>query len=415
MKSIRVAVIGGGAAGFFGAITCAELNKDAEVILFEKSKNLLSKVKVSGGGRCNVTHACYENYELVKRYPRGSKELKKAFLKFSTTDTIQWFESRGVKLKTEEDGRMFPETDNSQTIIDCLMRSAEKARVKIITGCGVRSIQKNDSEESRFKLIIEEEIQEFDKILIATGGNPNIDAYQWLAAWGHEIIPPVPSLFTFNVPDSKYDGLMGVAVNTATVRIAGMKAEQTGPLLITHWGLSGPAALRLSAWEARTLHDLNYDFSILINWVPDYSEEPLRKELNIIKSEHPKKIISGHPLFGLPKRLWERLVNLAQIPEGLRWLDLPNKLLNKLIEELLRSSLSVKGKTTFKEEFVTCGGISLKDINIETMESLRCPGMYFAGEVLDIDGITGGFNFQAAWTTGYLAGKSMSEANKHST
>jgi predicted Rossmann fold flavoprotein len=408
MKNRRIAVIGGGAAGFFAAITCAEANEQAEVTLFEKSKNVLSKVKVSGGGRCNVTHACFENHVLVKKYPRGSKELKKAFSKFSTKDTISWFEVRGVKLKMEEDGRMFPVTDNSQTIIDCLIRNAGKYGVKIVTGVGVRGIQKNS--EGRFDLQdIEGEHHEFDKVLIATGGNPNKDAYQWLAQLGHEIIPPVPSLFTFNVPDSKYEGLMGIAVNKASVRIAGSKAEQTGPLLITHWGISGPAALRLSAWEARALNDLNYHFSVVINWVPDYSEESLREKLNSVKSENLRKIISGHPLFGLPKRLWERIVSLAQIPENLRWLDISNKLSNKLLEELLRSSLEVKGKTTFKEEFVTCGGVSLRDINMDTMESLKCAGMYFAGEVIDIDGITGGFNFQVAWTTGFIAGQSMSE------
>jgi predicted Rossmann fold flavoprotein len=404
---MKIAVIGGGAAGFFGAITCAELNKNAEVTIFEKSKNLLSKVKVSGGGRCNVTHACYENHLLIKKYPRGSKELKKPFAQFSTKETIQWFESRGVKLKTEEDGRIFPVTDNSQTIIDCLINTARDLGVKIVTGCGVRSIQKNNAGQTKFRINFSEDSLSFDNVLIATGGNPNMDSYQWLAAPGHTIVPPVPSLFTFNIPDSKYEGLMGIAVPNASVKIAGTKAEQSGPLLITHWGLSGPSVLRLSAWEARTLSELNYHFSVFINWVPDYTEELLREELKNIKSANSKKIISVNPLFGLPKRLWERLVSIAQIPDELRWLDIPNKQLNKLIEELLRSQLNVKGKTTFKEEFVTCGGVSLQDINLDTMESLKCQGMYFAGEVLDVDGITGGFNFQSAWTTGYIAGKSM--------
>jgi predicted Rossmann fold flavoprotein len=401
---MRVAVIGGGAAGFFGAITCAESNKYAEVIIFEKSKKLLSKVKVSGGGRCNVTHACFEDHLLVKKYPRGSKELKKPFTQFSVRDTIQWFESRGVKLKAEEDGRMFPVTDNSQSITDCLMKAAQRSGVKIITGAAVKSIQK---EPEGFKVHFSESSQTFDKVLIATGGNQRSDSYQWFAALGHTIVAPVPSLFTFNIPDSKYEGLMGIAVNNASVKITGTKAEQSGPLLITHWGLSGPAVLKLSAWEARTLAEKNYQFSIHVSWVPGYSEESLREKLRIVKSESPKKIISVNPLFGLPKRLWERLVSIAQIPEELRWLDVSNKQVNKLMEELLRSELTVKGKTTFKEEFVTCGGISLKDINLETMESYKCPGMYFAGEVIDIDGITGGFNFQSAWTTAYIAGKSM--------
>jgi predicted Rossmann fold flavoprotein len=404
---MKIAIIGGGAAGFFGAIACAESNKNSEVTIFEKSKNLLSKVKVSGGGRCNVTHACFENNLLVKKYPRGSKELKKTFAQFSARDTIKWFDSKGVTLKTEEDGRVFPITDNSQTIIDCLMKAAQRSGVKIITGKGVVSIQKNSGEDSKFKINFQDESLTFDKVLIATGGNPNKDSYRWLAALGHTIIPPVPSLFTFNIPDSKYGGLMGISVANASVKIVGIKTEQNGPLLITHWGLSGPAILKLSAWEARRLADLNYHFSIFINWVPEFNEESLREKLKNIKSENQKKTISVNPLFALPKRLWERLVNLTQIPDDLRWLDISNKQLNKLIEELLRSELAVKGKTTFKEEFVTCGGVSLQDINLDTMESLKCPGIYFAGEVIDVDGITGGFNFQSAWTTGYIAGKSM--------
>jgi predicted Rossmann fold flavoprotein len=404
---MKIAVIGGGAAGFFGAIACAESNNNAEVTIFEKSKNLLSKVKISGGGRCNVTHACFENNLLVKKYPRGSKELKKPFAQFSTRDTIKWFDSKGVTLKTEEDGRVFPVTDNSQTIIDCLVKTARNSGVKIITSAGVKSIQKDNSEGSKFRINFSEEFLVFDKVLIATGGNPNSDSYQWFATLGHTIVSPVPSLFTFNIPNSKYEGLMGIAVANSTVKISGTKTEQNGPLLITHWGLSGPAVLRLSAWEARTLSDLNYHFTILINWVPEFNEESLREKLKNIKSENPKKTISVNPLFALPKRLWERLVNLAQVPDDLRWLDISNKQLNKLIEELLRSELAVKGKTTFKEEFVTCGGVSLEDINLDTMESLKCQGMYFAGEVIDVDGITGGFNFQSAWTTGYIAGKSM--------
>jgi predicted Rossmann fold flavoprotein len=404
---MKIAIIGGGAAGFFGAIACAEANKDAGVTIFEKSKNLLSKVKVSGGGRCNVTHACFENNLLVKKYPRGSKELKKPFAQFSTSDTIKWFESKGVRLKTEQDGRIFPVTDNSQTIIDCLMKAARESGIKIITGAGVRSIEKENTGRPKFRIDLSDGSLNFDKVLIATGGNPNRDSYQWLERLGHTIVSPVPSLFTFNIPDSKYHGLMGIAIANASVKIVGVKTEQTGPMLITHWGLSGPAVLRLSAWEARMLSDLNYNFSIHVNWVPEFNEESLRERLKNIKAENPKKTIAANSLFNLPKRLWERLVELAQIPDELRWLDISNKQLNKLVEELLRSELPVKGKTTFKEEFVTCGGISLQDINLDTMESLRCPGIFFAGEVMDVDGITGGFNFQSAWTTGYIAGKSM--------
>jgi len=410
MKSKKLAIIGGGAAGFFAAITAAETDPEAEVYILEKSTKLLSKVKVSGGGRCNVTNATFENYNLIKNYPRGAKELRKIFDQFSVKDTIKWFESRGVKLKTEEDNRIFPITDNSQTIIDCLLRQAEKNKIKILTGYGVKKIISPTSPEHRFTLLFNDHHElQFDKIVIATGGYPQQASYHWIEELKQPIQNPVPSLFTFNIPDSKFKDLQGIAVAQANLKLTGVKSEQEGPLLITHWGLSGPGVLRLSAWEARRLNEVNYDFSILINLVPEFNEEKIKEFFNVYRSENPKKIIVSNPLFQIPKRLWERLVELAGISPTTRWSDVSSKGINKLMEELIRNSVKVKGKTTFKEEFVTCGGVDLSQVNISTLESKITPGLFFAGEVLDIDGITGGFNFQAAWSTGYLAGKSMSK------
>ena len=404
MKKIKVGIIGGGAAGFFAAINCAEMNPDNEIIILEKSSKLLSKVKVSGGGRCNVTHACFNNNELIKNYPRGSKELKNAFTVFSASHTVEWFKKRGVQLKTEEDGRIFPASNDSQTIIDCFQHEAKKYRIQILLNSPVQKIRKEDG---KFILEVNGKDLLFDKVLIAAGGYPKLDSYNWIKQPGHEIIPPVPSLFTFNIPHSRFEGLQGISVEKGTVKIMGSKAEQSGPVLITHWGLSGPCILRLSAWEARAFHSLNYNFKTFINWIPEYNEDRLRDYLINHKSEHPKKFVVTNPLFNLPRRLWERITEIAEIEAGIKWGDMPNKKINKLLEELIRSGMEVKGKTTFKEEFVTCGGVSLKDVNFSTMESKKCEGLYFAGEILDIDGITGGFNFQAAWTTGYIAGKAM--------
>jgi predicted Rossmann fold flavoprotein len=403
---LKIAVIGGGAAGFFGAITCAETNPAAQITLFEKSPKVLQKVKISGGGRCNVTNRETDPVKLSQNYPRGGKELRFAFRQFGSGDTVRWFESRGVKLKTEDDGRIFPATDNSQTIIDCLSYQIHKNKIQLKTSTGIQSVTKDgdgfciaqDNKDQFF----------FDRVLICTGGNPNLKAYEWLASPGHSIIPPVPSLFTFNIPSSKYQGLQGVAVDNAMVKIAGIKnAEQTGALLITHWGLSGPAVLKTSAWEARTLSETNYEFTSLINWLPGQTEDSLRTEFTKLKSSSGKKIYNYYQETGLPRRLWESIAAYAGITGEMRWADLPKKNMNVLIQELINAENRIKGKTTFKEEFVTCGGISLKDVNMDTMESRKCPGIYFAGEVLDIDGITGGFNFQAAWTTGYIAGKNM--------
>lgn len=400
-------VIGGGAAGFFGALSAASHNRKLRVCIIEKSSKLLSKVKVSGGGRCNVTHACFNNSELIKSYPRGGKELKTAFEQFSVNETIEWFESRGVELKTESDGRMFPVTNNSQTIIDCILKETEKHNVKIITGRGVSNIQKN---ASLFILSLStgEELKSH-KILIATGGSPKEESYNWLKELGHSIEKPVPSLFTFNVPDSDLSCLPGISLPSAKVKILSSKLEQNGPILITHWGFSGPAILKLSAWGARLLNELGYKFKIHINWLGSLNDEELREKLNLVADENKKKVVFSNPVFSISRRLWQSFVQKAGIEEERRWVDLSKKQFNKLMETLLRSEYEVSGKTTFKEEFVTCGGVKLSEVNFKTMESKIVQGLFFAGEVLDIDGITGGFNFQNAWTTGWIAGRKAAE------
>lgn len=406
---MQIAIIGGGAAGFFAAITCAEANPKVRVLLLEKTSKLLAKVRVSGGGRCNVTHHCFTPAVFAQNYPRGAKQLKEAFKQFGARETVDWFAQRGVKLKAEADGRMFPVTDNAETIIECLLQQARRAGVQIRTSASVESIlpvQQNGNQHFILQLAGGESIKA-DKVLVSTGGNPKSQGYDWLRQLGHAIQEPVPSLFTFNVPGSPLKELQGVSVPQARVRIAGQKLEYEGPLLITHWGYSGPAVLKLSAWGARLFHEQKYNFTALIQWVPGQTEERLRQELQTFRQAHPKKIVSSNPLFGLPQRLWQGLAQLAEVPEEVRWAELPAKNTNKLVEALLRMPVAVNGKTTFKEEFVTCGGIDLKEVNMKTMESRLQPGLYFAGEVLDIDGITGGFNFQAAWTTGYLAGKAM--------
>jgi predicted Rossmann fold flavoprotein len=406
---MKVVVIGGGAAGFFGAIACAQLHPQCEVILLEKSNKVLSKVRISGGGRCNVTHACFHNSQLAKFYPRGSKTMLSTLSQFNAGDTVAWFETRGVKLKTEPDGRMFPVTNSSQTVIDCLLDEAKKAGVVIRTSTGVSSVEplhQATNEPTRFELTLlnGEQIQ-CDKVLIATGGNPNAAAYEWLTFGKHSLEHPVPSLFTFNTPHSYLLDLSGVSVQETVVKVAGTKLQQTGPLLITHWGFSGPAVLKLSAWGARELHKLSYRFTLLVNWLPHYNEETLREELTLYKENNPKKMVAAMALFQLPSRLWLRLVEKSEIGTQARWAELPKKNLNKLIDLLTKGSFEVEGKSTYKDEFVTCGGIMLDNINPQTMESKYCRGLYFAGEVLDIDGVTGGFNFQNAWTSGYIAGK----------
>lgn len=402
LNSKNVIVIGGGAAGFFAAINCAQLHPNYSVTLFEKSSKLLSKVRISGGGRCNVTHACFDNSLLIKNYPRGEKELRNAFSRFSAADTVKWFEQRGVELKTEADGRMFPVTDKSETIVDCLMQEAEKAGVKIKLNVDITEIIKNSTNTFTLKTNGGGSF-ECDKLIIASGGNPKDTAYDWLKKLGHTIIKPVPSLFTFNIPNNSITHLMGVSVPNAKVRIQGTKLETEGPLLITHWGMSGPSILKASAWGARILSDLNYNFTALINWLPKYTEEKLRIEFANQRAENPAKLILNNCPVDLPKRLWEYFVNKAAISESTRWADLQKKKSNILIFNILNDEYKVQGKTTFKEEFVTCGGISLKEIDFTSMQSKLVPNLYFAGEIIDVDGITGGFNFQNAWSTGWIA------------
>ncbi|MEW6467634.1 MAG: NAD(P)/FAD-dependent oxidoreductase, partial [Bacteroidota bacterium] len=396
--------IGGGAAGFFAAINAAEAEPEANVAILEKSPKLLSKVKVSGGGRCNVTHHCEYNSELVKNYPRGEKELRTAFEQFSVKDIIQWFSKRGVRLKTEEDGRMFPVSDNSQTVIDCFLGEAQRLGITVKTRTEVRAVRKK---ESGFLLETSAGEMACDSILVATGGNAREAAYEWLSALGHTIVSPVPSLFTFNMPGNEITKLMGVSVPAAKTRIAGTRFESAGPLLITHWGMSGPAVLKLSSLAARDLFRMNYRFTLLVNWLPKYNGEKLRIELLKLREEQAGRFLHSSKPFGLPARLWEFLLSKAGIKEDMRWADLPKKQQNVLINSLVSDAYPVSGKTTFKEEFVTCGGIALKEVDFSTMESRVVPGLYFAGEVLDVDGVTGGFNFQNAWTTAWIAARSM--------
>ena len=396
---MNVIVIGGGAAGFFAALSCKKHHPDFSVLILEKSDKLLSKVKVSGGGRCNVTHACFENSRLSKFYPRGGKQLKKTFEQFSVKDTIQWFEGRGVKLKTEEDGRMFPVTNNSQTIIDCLLNEANKSGVKIQQRVSISEIREK---EKGFDLITNEKTISADKIIIASGGNPKPEGFNWLKELGHTIIPPVPSLFTFNMPSEPIKKLMGVVANPVSVKIKGADLKSEGALLITHWGMSGPAILKLSSFGARELNRMNYKFDVLVNWVNKREDETRNYLSKELKS---KKQIGNKNPFALPNRLWNFLLEKNEINPEISWNQTPKKSLNKLINTLVNDSYKCEGKTTFKEEFVTCGGISLDEVSLETMESKIVPGIYFAGEVLDVDAVTGGFNFQNAWTTGFIAGK----------
>lgn len=406
MGSKQIIVIGGGAAGFFAAINCAQKNKNYRVIILEKTSKLLSKVRISGGGRCNVTHSCFDNGLLVKNYPRGEKELRNVFSRFTTTNTVEWFEERGIQLKTEPDGRMFPTSNNSETIVNCLMYQAEQHNIEIKLNTDIEEIIKNTNGTFTLK-IKENNTIKCDAVIIATGGNAKESGYYWLKKTGHTIKKPVPSLFSFNIPNNSITQLMGVSVPQAKVKIKGTNLEITGPLLITHWGLSGPAVLKTSAWGARELNDLNYNYTAFINWLPKFTEEKLRIEFANQQLENAPKLVISNTYFELPKRLWEHLVTKAGIPENTRWADLSKKQMNVLINTLLNDEYSVQGKTTFKEEFVTCGGVNLKEIDLTTMQSKLVPNLFFAGEVIDVDGITGGFNFQNAWSTAWVASQNV--------
>jgi predicted Rossmann fold flavoprotein len=415
---LRIVIIGGGAAGFFAAITAASANPEAQVILLEASRQPLAKVRISGGGRCNVTNACFDPKGLVLNYPRGGKALLGAFNRFQPRDTMAWFAQQGVKLKTESDGRMFPKTDSSETIVNCLMDTANELGVEIRTAATVMEAKRLNSQDGFEVFLKSGEKLECDRLLIATGSNPV--GYKIAKELGHEIEPPVPSLFTFNVLDKELRGLSGVSVPSVKLRLSCLeknqpdknqpdknKLEQLGPLLITHWGLSGPAILKLSAWGARILHDSRYQGILTVNWLPEFQQEELRQKILTIKDESPRKTIALHRGVELPHRLWQYIISRAGIGFEDKWAGISNKTLNKLVQELTQGQYAFNGKGAFKEEFVTCGGVNLKQVNFKTMESRLIPHLYFAGEILDIDGITGGFNFQSAWTTAHLAGVAM--------
>jgi predicted Rossmann fold flavoprotein len=400
-EKFDLVVVGGGAAGFYGAIRAVEFNPGLKVLILEKSNKVLAKVKISGGGRCNVTHDCLDPFNLARHYPRGEKPLKSVFKIHNANHTIEWFKQKGVELKIEEDGRMFPVTDDSQTVVDCLMREALKHKIIIEMGAAVVSAVKT---ENNFVIETQGQRKYIARYLfIATGGNPSIHFYDWIAKLGHTIIPPIPSLFTFNDSETAFKDLMGLSVPNAEVRIAGTKLSQEGPVLITHWGLSGPAVIKLSAWAAEHLHQNNYEFTALVSWAGPHTESEMQKQLLEFKQAKGKQKVYSNPQFGIPQRLWTRLCELSQIEGSKIWSEVAQKNLNKLMEFLIRCPFKIKGKTTFKEEFVTCGGVDLKEVDVERMESKIVNNLFFAGEVLNIDGETGGFNFQAAWTTGFVA------------
>lgn len=420
MQKRQIAVVGGGAAGFFAAITAAETSPGCAVTIYEATSHLLAKVKVSGGGRCNVTHACFEPRELVKRYPRGGRELLGAFSRWQPRDTVEWFQARGVALKTEEDGRMFPVTDNSQTIVDCLLAAAREAGVAVRLNCGVKTVERGVSgahaepnasgdRVSPFKLhLTTGETVVADRLLLAAGGNRSNAGFAIAAGFGHTIETPVPSLFTFNIKDPRLDGLAGVTVEEAATEIVGHKAlKERGPVLVTHWGLSGPGILKLSAWGARTLHDAGYRFTLRVNWAPRFNPETARAALEQARAANAKKQLTTWCPLGLPLRLWERLVAAAGFVPDAIWAGAGNAALRALAAQVCEAEFAVDGKSTFKDEFVTCGGVRLSEVDFKTLESRFVPGLHFAGEFLDVDGLTGGFNFQNAWTTGRLAGLAM--------
>ncbi len=400
-KMYDVIIAGGGAAGFFTAINVAEANPKLKIAILERGKETLGKVRISGGGRCNVTHACFVPNDLVKFYPRGEKELRGPFNRFGAGDTIAWFEERGVELKTEEDGRMFPVTDSSQTIIDCFNTAVKKLGIQVLTGESIQSLYRG---EHTWKIETQNSTFISEKLVMATGSNPKM--WDMLAELGHTIIPPVPSLFTFNIKDPRIKDLMGVSA-LATVKVKGTKLEASGPLLITHWGMSGPGILRLSAWGARELFAMSYQFVLQVNWLNDADLDDCDVILKELKQEHAKKTVSKKSPFDFANRLWESLVAAAGIGAATKWADLTRNELQALANQLVNGEYNVNGKSTFKDEFVTAGGVDLKEVNFKTMESKRVESLYFAGEVVNIDAITGGFNFQNAWTAGFIVAESI--------
>lgn len=402
MHNFDVIIVGGGASGFFTALNIAENRPDLKIAILERGKEVLSKVKISGGGRCNVTHACFIPNVLTKYYPRGERELKGPFNTFCTGDVMQWFDDRGVQLKIEEDGRVFPETDNSQTIIDCFVDEAKSLGIKIITQVSVQGFDKVDD---HWEIYTSKDQFKCKHLVLATGSNTKM--WDLLKSLNHTIVNPVPSLFTFNIKDDRIKDLMGISADHVSLKVKDTTLKANGPLLITHWGMSGPAILRLSAWGARILHDLNYQFKLQVNWTNDFVFDEVLEELLENKIQHSKKTIIKYPLYNLKSRLWQQLVVKSGITQELTWADVSKKQLVTLSEQLTNGIFEVNGKSTFKEEFVTAGGIDLKEVNFKTMQSKLHENLYFTGEILNIDAITGGFNFQNAWTTGYIAAQAI--------
>jgi predicted Rossmann fold flavoprotein len=409
MSDRQIVVVGGGAAGFFAAITCAEAAPHAQVLLLEKGPHFLSKVRISGGGRCNVTHACLDPRELEAHYPRGGQPLLGPFSAFQAGDTIAWFEARGVKLKTEQDGRIFPVTDSSQTIIDCLMRAAKDAGAEMVANRGVVGVSRKISGGFNLEVAGTGQLA-CDQLMLATGGCRAVAAGQLPVSLGHSLEPPVPSLFTFHIATPWLRELAGISLETVEASVPTLGLRQQGPLLVTHNGLSGPAILCLSAWGARSLHGLNYQFPLRINWLPQFDASALAARLDSLRVSQAARLVINTPLSPLPSRLWERLVVSSGTARDTRWAGLSRSARHLLVQQLGRTEFQVIGKTLNQDEFVTCGGVRLSEVNLKTMESRLCPGLYFGGELLDIDGLTGGFNFQAAWTTGWIAGNSMAAA-----
>jgi predicted Rossmann fold flavoprotein len=408
METRKIAIIGGGAAGFFAGITCAEANPANEVSIYERGSEYLTKVRISGGGRCNVTHACFEPRAMSERYPRGERALISPLHRFSASDTVAWFERRGVRLKTEEDGRMFPVTDSSGTVIDCLLRETEAAGVRLFRRKCVESVRRTDG---RFELrFADAKTASCDRLLLATGGTRSALGGQIAQSLGHILAPAVPSLFSFHVAESWLRSLPGISVEEVEAWVPGTRLRERGPILITHQGVSGPVILRLSAWGARALHERDYQFSLRLNWLPGTSEDSVRSQLLQLRRTNPNKLVVNSPLGALPHRLWEKLTQLAGIDGAVRGTTLSREQTNGLAALLVRTELGVQGKSLNKDEFVTCGGVNVSEVDFKTMQSRMVPGLYFAGELLDVDGITGGFNFQAAWTTGWIAGNAMAVA-----
>lgn len=401
MHRFDVIIVGGGAAGFFCAINAAQKNPKLKIAILERGSSVLEKVRISGGGRCNVTHSCFVASDLVKFYPRGEKELRGPFHTFGANDTIEWFKNQGVALKTESDGRMFPTTDSSQTIIDCFLSATAKFNIQVLTAQSVQSLFKKDD---MWKVETKNDQFICEKLVIAAGSNPKL--WQMLKEFDHTIVPAVPSLFTFNIKDSRIKDLPGIA-SEAEVKVLGTKLTSSGPLLITHWGMSGPAILKLSAWGARILAEKNYQFKIQVNWLAGQDRDEVEKIIMGLKLSNAKKNVRSHSPFPFPGRLWDSLTDASGISADCKWADLNKKQTTALLNELTSGEYQVNGKSTFKEEFVTAGGVNLKEVNFKTMESKKHENLYFAGEILNIDAITGGFNFQNAWTTAFIAANSL--------